>query len=456
MISLRPYQAELVDTARSRLASGVRSLVIQSVCGSGKTVLCAFMLRSAAEKQLDSWFICHRRELISQASATFAAVGLEHGIVGSGYESNVWPRVQICSVQSLRHRAKFLRKPKLIVWDEAHHQGAATWRAIFQENPQAFHIGLSASPVRTDGVGLGEFYKEMLCGPSIEDLTKQGYLSPYRVFAPSVPDLSGVRTRMGDYVKSELGSAMDKPTITGCAVAQYKKHMPGGRALVFCVSIEHSKNTAEQFVAAGIPAAHVDGETPDAERAAAINKLKSGELLVLTNVDLFGEGLSIDSLHGVVLLRPTKSVGLFVQHVGRALRIEPGKKEAIILDHAGLFQRFGFPEDLTWSLTLNGTRKASKGRDSAPPVAICPACFAAQYSGADRCAYCGHAFEIKRREIEEVEGELEELKRSEMRARKKEQGSAQSLQDLIALGKQRGYKNPVGWASYVFHGRKRK
>lgn len=455
MITLHPFQFDLIEKTRERMRAGVKKICIQSSCGSGKTVIAGHILKAAAEKGTDAWFICHRKEIASQASDTFNSIGVRHGLVASGATLDVMARTQICSVQSLRHRAKFLRRPGLILWDETTHLPASTWAAIYNEHKDAHHVGFTATPKRSDSKGLAEFYQEMICGPSMGDLISGGYLSPYRVFSPPCADLSGVHTSRGDYVRSELASVMDKPKITGDVLSHYFKHLTGKKALVFCVSIEHSQRVAAEFRAAGVASQHIDGETPDEERRDGIRKLEAGEIRIVTSVDIFSEGLSVNNLDAVICVRPTQSVGLFVQFVGRAIRTAPGKKEAIILDHAGLFQRFGFPEHLAWSLSLNSTRNARKVRDvSSPGVAICPACFAAQYSGADRCSYCGHALPIKKREVEEVDGELVELQRkAAVRERKIQQGGARTLEELIELGRARGYKNPYGWAAHLHKAR---
>lgn len=453
-MELRDYQIAILDKARARMQAGVRSLLLEAPCGSGKTVLTAHMLRTAASKDIDSWFVVHRRELIEQSSATFTAAGVSHGIAASGTTMNVWPKVQICAVQSIRTRQGYLRKPKLIVYDEAHHIAAATWKRIFDENPQAFHLGLSATPVRLDGKGLGDFFSEIIHGPTVEWLIQQGYLSSFKVYAPPGADMTNVPIRMGDYAKKEAAAAVDRPTITGSAIEHYKKLADGKRAIVYATNIEHSQRVVSEFNAAGVPALHIDGETSAVDRANGVDAFRAGRFKVLSNVDLFGEGFDLPALEVAILLRPTASLGLYIQQAGRALRPSVSKSTATIIDHVGNVARHGFPDEpREWS--LNSTRNARKVRDvSSPGVTICPACFAAQYSGADRCSYCGHALPIKKREVEEVDGELVELQRkAAVRERKIQQGGARTLEELIELGRQRGYKNPYGWAAHLHKAR---
>lgn len=453
-ITLRPYQEQIISEARELMAGGVRTIVIQAPTGSGKTALTAKMLGNTAAKGLVAWFVCHRRELIKQSVRTFNAAGISAGIVSAGFPFDPRFPIQIASIQTLAKRYLKMTPPKLIVWDEAHHIAAASWSRIHKAFPSAFHIGLTATPERLDGAGLREWFREMVTGPTVAWLIENKFLAPYRLYAPSGVDVSGMRTSMGDFVKSDLSAAVDKPTITGDAIKHYLKYAAGKRAVVFCVSVEHSKHVVTQFLAAGIPAAHVDGETNVDERDNAIKDFERGQTLVLSNVELFGEGFDLPAIEAAILLRPTKSLGLHLQQCGRVLRPNSGKVEAIILDHAGNTQRHGLPdEDRTWS--LDGRPRSKKSGDGPhASVRICPKCFAAQYSGKPACGFCKHVFAIDSRQVDQVDGELVEVDPSALRQqRAREQGGAQSLQDLIDLGRRRGYRHPERWAHHVFQAR---
>jgi superfamily II DNA or RNA helicase len=432
---------------------GVKSVLIQSPTGSGKTLLTAHMLGSAAERGLPSWFICHRRELIKQSDLAFSGEGINHGIIAANFLPNPTKLVQIASIQTLIRRFRKYRVPSLIVWDECHHIAANSWSQIFSTFPNSFHIGLTATPERLDGTGLNKWFRQMVKGPTVEWLIKNGFLSNYKLYAPSTPDLTKVRTRMGDYVGSELTAIVDKPSITGDAISHYKKLAFGKRAVVFCASIAHSKHVVQQFAKAGIPAAHVDGETANEERDFQVRRFKKGEIKILSNVELFGEGFDVPAIEAAILLRPTQSLGLFLQQVGRSLRPLAGKGHAIILDHAGNCARHGLPDDeREW--TLEGRERRRKGK-APEAVRVCPKCFGAQTRARTSCQYCEFVFEISPREVEEREGELSEVDVIATRkARKREQGQAQSLEALIALGKSRGYKNPHGWAWNILRVRK--
>lgn len=455
-MKLRPYQVDIINEARALMTSGNKSVIIQSPTGSGKTLLTADMLGAAADKGMTSWFVVHRRELIKQSMRTFADVGIPHGVVAAGFMGDPMHKIQIASVQTLARRHHRLRPPSLIVWDECHHVAAKSWSDIHAAFPKAYHIGLTATPERLDGKGLGKWFSAMVHGPAVTWLVERGFLVPYKLFAPSKIDLSDVRVRMGDYDKPGMILAVDKPKIIGDAIEHYQKHAPGKRAVVFCASIKHSKHVVNLFNEAGIPAAHVDGETDTIVRDEAVRRFERGEIKILSNVELFGEGFDLPALEVAILLRPTKSLGLYLQQVGRSLRPSPnsGKQAALILDHAGNCERHGLPdEERAWSLA---GRAGSGGRDGTPVgIRTCPKCYAVQRPGSANCRFCGALLPVKSREIQEQEGELVEVDKDAMRRRqaKRQQGRADSLEDLVALGRERGYRRPFLWAKHVFNAR---
>ena len=451
MIALRSYQQAMIDEARDQYRRGHNAVLLNLPTGGGKTVTASHIVHSAADKGKVCWWLCHRRELLAQASATFHGFDIPHSTVRSGHISNPDARVQVGSIQTIVNRLDHLPQPDLIVFDETHHIGAASWDAIFRRFPHAKKLGLTATPWRLDGKGLGAWYSAMVTGPTPGELIAAGSLSPFRLFAPAQPDLSDVSTVAGDYQRSALAQAMDKPAIVGDAIGHYRRLCAGRRAVAFAVGVEHSRNIAAQFIAAGIPAEHVDGAMSDAERDAAVERFRRGDTLILTNADLFGEGFDVPSIEAAILLRPTKSLSLYLQQVGRSLRPMPGKEAAIILDHAGNSIVHGLPDDeRAWS--LEDRPKRSKGAASENPVRQCTECFFV-YRPAPICPQCGHRAVAPVREIETVEGTLEEVRRTEAMQRKREQGRADSFEALVELGRQRGYKNPAFWASKVWASR---
>lgn len=455
-ISLRSYQQAIIDELRERLRNGAKSVLVQGPTGMGKTVIAAFMMDSLRSKGFRAWFACHRRELIRQTSLSFSKFGIDHAFIAAGFPADPRQLIQIAGVQTLANRHERLEKPKVILWDECHHISAGSWSAIRRGQPEAIHIGLSATPERLDGQGLDEHFETMILGPTVRSLIDQGSLCPYRLFAPAGVDLSSVHTVAGDYNRGELSTAMDKPAITGDVVAHYQRLCSGKRAVAFCASIQHSEHVAQAFRDAGIPAAHVDGETEPSLRDLRMREFAEGKILVLTNVDIAGEGVDIPGIEAVILLRPTQSLSLHLQQVGRGLRPAPGKTEAIILDHAGNSGRHGLPDDdRTW--TLQGRKKRKKKSDDATPVRTCKRCFAALNIAVKSCPFCGAPVEIQAREVEHRDGELEEVRRREgIIARKIEQRRAETLDELIALGRSRGYRRPELWGRAVMRYRQQR
>lgn len=452
-ILLRPYQTALIDDTRAALRSS-RSVLIQLPTGGGKTCIIASMLHTVRAKGKRAIFTVHRQELLDQTIQTFREFSLPHGIIAAGYTPYLAQQIQIASIDTLRARlAAGWRIPAtdLFAIDEAHHAVSKSWSAVKSYFSQAKVIGASATPERLDGRGLNAEFDALVSGPSVAELMEMGFLAPYRAFAPSTPDMQGVHTRMGDYVKSEVADRIDRPTITGDAVAHYLRLARDRRALVFCISIEHSRHVVEKFRSSGVVAWHLDGETDKGERRQAIAAFRRGEIKVLSNVELFGEGFDVPDAEVCIMLRPTKSLAMYLQQVGRVLRPALGKT-AMILDHAGNIARHGLPDDdRAWS--LEGREARNRDSDSAPPVRQCPKCYAC-HRPAPVCPSCGWNYEIKAREVEHVDGSLEEIDVEMQRiAHVREQAAAHTVEALIELGRKRGYKQPEKWAAHLWTAR---
>lgn len=454
-IELRDYQSEMLRGVYEKLQR-FRTVLLQSPTGSGKTVLASFMAQGTTRKRKRTMFLCHRRELIEQAEQTFTECDIPVGIIAPGWPGLPSAPVQIASVDTLKSRLdRVYDEPDLIIWDEAHHTAAAGWRKVRERFPQAFHVGLTATPARLDGKGLKDLFDGLVLGPSVRWLIEQGWLARYRAFAPSTPDTSEVHSRAGDFAKEELSKLMDDPKIVGDAVAHYQRLAPGKRAVAFCVDIEHSKHVAAQFAAAGVRAAHLDGGSDRNDRKRIVAAFRRGEIQVLSNVDLFGEGFDLPELDCSILLRPTKSLGVYLQQVGRCLRAAPGKDHALILDHAGNMAVHGLPDDeREW--TLEGRKKRPRGT---PTVMVreCPTCYAVHAMARQTCPECGCRYEVTGREIEHVDGQLEEIDLEKRRQqRRQEEQRAKTMEELTELGRARGYKRPELWAQHVYMGRKGK
>lgn len=464
MIQLRDYQSDLIARGRQQMRQH-RRVVFQLPTGGGKTPLASFMAGQTANGGRTCWFICHRAELVEQTSKTFRKFGIEHGIIAAGYPMNLVLHVQVCSIDTLKNRLDMLHPPDLIIWDECHHIGAAGWARVMASFPAAFHVGLTATPWRLDGSGLGEHFDAMVTGPSVAWLIENGFLSEYRYIAPPIADLSGIKKRMGDFVASEAAARMDKPKLIGDAISHWKQYASGMRSVGFATTVAHSQHLAGMFNAAGIPAAHLDGGTPKAERRAIIRDFAQGGLLHLFNVSLFGEGFDLAAIADmdvtidcVSMHRPTMSLSLFLQMVGRALRPAPGKT-AVILDHAGNYQRHGLPDDeREW--TLEGQEKKGRGDSDSgpPPPVVCEGCFnAIRRPLPPSCPHCGKSLVDPYKPPEVGDGELVEITSADKaelrRQQKREQAEAETMQELVTLAIRRGYQNPQGWAWKVWTGR---
>lgn len=440
---MRPYQDRILSEVKANFPAA-KAQVVVAPTGSGKTALAAASLHRAAERGKRSWFVVHRRELILQAAAAFNREGIEFGVVAAEFPAAPSKLVQVCSIQTLVRRLDTVTKPTMIIWDEAHHQAASSWETVFRANPQAWHIGLTATPQRLDGHGLDSYFTHLVLGPTVRELIDQGWLAPYKMYAPPGIDAEDFHVRMGEYVQREVVAAADRPHITGSALGHYQRLAPGKTALVFCASIVHSQHVAAQFQAAGIAAAHLDGDTPTSERDRILAEFRSGRITVLTNVSLFGEGFDVPGIHVVLDLAPTMSLTNWLQRCGRALRPCDGKDHAVILDAAGNAMRHGLPDDdRVW--TLAGREKNEEEKKLA--LKTCKSCFAVARPWEKVCPYCGAPFEYKPRVVRQVEGDLEEVDPEVLRrARKREERDCDSVEALTELGRRRKYQYPEQWA----------
>ena len=453
MISLRPYQSSLIDAVRSSYRGGNQRVLAVSPTGSGKTVVFSYIAQQSLARGSRTLILVHRQELLDQTSRTLTAFDVPHGVIAAGRSSDATERIQIASVQTLVRRLDRIAEPDLIVVDEAHHAIAGSWRKVIDRFPSARVLGVTATPQRLDGKGLGSVFDQMIMGPRVADLQRDGHLSAAKYYAPTTTDLSGVGNRAGDYDHAGLESVMDRPTITGDAVDHYARLAHGMPAIAFCVSIAHARNVAESFCRAGYDAATIDGTLSAEDRRERVLMLAHGRLSVLTSCEIVNEGFDVPVVGAAILLRPTQSLGLHLQQIGRVLRPAPGKTHAVILDHAGNLARHGRAEDdRDWSLQDKPKRKSGSGSDVLP-VRQCPECFCCHAPSEHNCPECDHEYEVQSREIEHVDGELVEFSRSRL-TRQQEVWKARTFDDLLRIQKARGYK--PGWARIVWGKKKNK
>ena len=415
MISLRPRQEKAINDIRAAYKAGRKAPLLRAATGFGKTAVSIFMIQQAIAKGQRVWFLAHLKEILNDTAGRLHSAGIPYGDIRAGFDANRMANIQIVSVQTAARRLDRLERPTLIIVDECHLAIAQTYQDVFewaQAGPKFYQPGgaklllLTATPTRLDGRGLGEVADTIVETCSTQDLIDEGLLAPIRYYAPQGPDLSSARTVAGDYNQADVAGIMDKPSITGNAVAEYRKVAHGRPAVAFCVNIKHAESVAAEFRAAGYRALAVSGESDTVERDAALRGLRDGQLDVVCNCALWVAGVDAPSIACIIMLAPTQSLTKYLQSIGRGLRTHIGKDCCIILDHAGNLARHGDPTQArTWSLNASGKQKAESGSS---PVKVCPACFATVYAGATDCS-CGHHFEPKERELREVEGDLSEV-----------------------------------------------
>jgi superfamily II DNA or RNA helicase len=463
--ALRPYQESAVEELRAAFRRGRRAPIYTLPTGGGKTLVFSYVTRNAVNHGSRVLILVHRQELLRQASTTLSRWGVRHGTIAAGQPMTT-QMVQVASVQTAVRRLSRMAPPNLIIIDEAHHVVAGSWQKIVEAFPRARLIGVTATPSRLDGRGLGVHcggaFDELIVGPSIAELIEGGFLVPPRVFAsPRHLNLEGVRTRGGDYAQDQLAQVMRQREIIGDAVTHYQRICPGVPAIAFCVSIEHAKQVAEQFSAAGWRARRIDGNMGGDERQAIVAALAEGDLDVMVSVDLVSEGFDVPACGAAILMRPTQSEALYLQQVGRALRPAPGKTCAFILDHAGNVARHGLPQEVRgW--TLDGR----VAREAAPDLKQCPTCYAMLPRATVQCPECEHFFGADaeadgmtgRGEPNQVDGELIELTpeiiEQHRAQRAREVHGARSREELMRIARSRGYS--PRWVDHIMAARGRR
>jgi len=309
----------------------------------------------------------------------------------------------------------------------------------------AWVLLLTATPRRLDGRGLKKVADIMVHGPETRWLIDNKFLSPYRAFAPFTPDMSNSRIEQGDFKIEDAANVMDQPSITGDAVEHYKKICAGTRAIAFATNVQHSKNICEQFNGAGIPAQHIDGKMSKKERDEAIDLFRQDKIKVLTNCNIVSEGFDVPDMETAILLRPTKSISLYLQQVGRALRYKEGKV-AFILDHAGNIFRHGMPCD-KFNWYLSDKDKSNGKSERAAPIYQCKFCFFCFEDQFDICPNCEMEREDRKKVLQHKKGQLGEIFPGEVknyrRASRDEIWSADTLEELLRIKTECNYK--LGW-----------
>lgn len=457
MIELRPYQQRGIADLRASIAGGARRPILLAPTGAGKTTIAGEMIRAAGAKGKRSVVIAPRRELVKQmAERIHALSGVHPGIIMAGHPLAMHRPVQVCSFDTLTAREKRMMIPRadLVVVDECHLSATKARREFLARYyGDAIIVGLTATPANDNGSGLGSVYDALVPVSTIAELTALGYLAPARYFAPSAPDLEGLKlAKGGDFQEDELGELMDAPQLCGDIVKNWLRIAEGRSTVVFCVTRAHSRHVCEQFTRRGIRAEHLDGETPAHERAGILARVESGETTVLCNVFVATYGLDIPRLACAVLARPTLNVCLYLQMVGRVLRTFTGKGDALVIDHAGVVERHGFVDaDIPWSLDVKETvterRERQRGEKKQPKEITCRQC-STVFSGRRDCPKCGFSMIPKGEAIPTYEAELEEVNTRKENSATDWPAKIAFIANLRAYAKERGHA--PGWAAHKY------
>ncbi|QDP49210.1 MAG: putative ATP-dependent DNA helicase [Prokaryotic dsDNA virus sp.] len=451
-MKLREYQLKAMSDVADKGWKHKKILLVAPT-GSGKTVIASALIQVALEKGHKCLFVAHRRELIMQCSKKLHDFDVNHGVIMAGKSATPRAKTQVASIQTFTIRSKkedFIKpEATLIILDEAHRSASKSFQDLMDLYPNAMFIGLTATPCRNDGKGLGSIYTEMVECSNIKELTELGFLVPTKIIAPTLPDLQGLRMLAGDYENRGLDKRVNTPKLVGDLVTHWLRHAKDRTTVVFAVSIAHSKYIAKIFNENGIPAGHIDGEMDELERERVLHDLKVGHIKVLSNCQVLTEGWDMPIVSCVVLARPTKSYGMYLQMVGRSLRPAEDKEDTLILDHAGCVYEHGFPADTPeWELTKSKIKRSQEPRNR--PIEkqpfTCVKCNTVyQPSRYNReCPNCGYVLNDIDKKVLVKQGRLVEVESIEVKLVNKKDWYAQ----LLYFAKQKGYKE--GWASHTF------
>jgi DNA repair protein RadD len=379
---LRPFQLDAVERVAQAARAGHKVIVLQSATGSGKSTMSCDIVRRAVSKGSRVLFIVHRRRLVDQFSDRLIDFQIDHGVLMRGHKMQKDCRVQVASRDTLISRVmrnEYMPPPPsdLVIVDEGRHAAAPEFRKLLEPFKDNRIILLDATPVMPDGRGLGPWATAIVCAAPVSQLIRDGYLVPVKCFAPDRKKEKG-RKRRG---------------IAGDLVDSWKEFAQGMPTVSFFGRVQHSREAVDSYNAAGIPAAHVDADTPDDVRDEIFDRLNSGSLKVVGNVGIIKEGVDVPCLGCCqIYMDPPGRVG-FLQAAGRVMRPFPGKAAAVLIDHAGAVFRHGFPdEDTEWTLEGNADEAFKKQHDEGQTAAAfyCSRCQLV-YHGDKACPQCGRA-----------------------------------------------------------------
>jgi len=356
-MQLRDYQSEILSKIEKEFESK-QSTMLQLATGGGKTICFAELTRRFREKDKKVLILVHRKELITQTADKLSKLGVKCGYISSEYHYQYGYFVYVASVQTIVRRLDKLQfRPDLIITDEAHHSTADSYRKIYDTYPNAKHLGVSATPIRTNGKGFDDIFQSMVQGVDIKWLIENGFLVEPQIFArPLKIDLRKIKLTAGDYNEKDLMNAVDRVEFYAEYVRNWKAKANDKQTIIFAINIMHATNIKNIYKSEGINVAFISAETPKEERDGIINRFRNGSIKVLVNVGIATEGFDVPNVECVQLCRPTKSLSLYLQMVGRGLRPATNKEKAIVLDHANCVFEHGFPHtERHW--TLKGIKR---------------------------------------------------------------------------------------------------
>jgi DNA repair protein RadD len=418
---LRPYQDAAFAALRERMAANVRRLLLVAPTGAGKGTLLAFMIARSVARGKRVLFIVAGRQLVDEFSQRLERqYAVQHGVVMAGHwrRNATWP-VQVASVDTLAsmlRRGEQLPPADLVILDEADLARADRFERPLAAYPDAFVIGVTATPVRADGKGLGALFDDLIVAATPRELIAQGFLSDYDglVFESALDAetlrAAGRSDRAAEEAYQQL-SAAKREMLNGDIVEKWHSFAAGRRTVGFAMTREHSRQIVERFNAErhhGAPIAkaeHVDGTMAWDVRQGIVGRIRSGESQIVSNVGILGRGVDIPSLEVCAFWRPTASLALFLQQAGRVLRTSPetGKRDALYLDHVGNVARHGLPDDdRQWSLA-DGIVPQEGDEQKATPLRECKKCRAVYMARKLACPRCGAVPEVKAQQTEIVE-----------------------------------------------------
>jgi len=381
----RPYQTFADAKLRENFRSGLRAQLLVQPTGTGKTFGAAMVIEGALAKGNDVLFLAHRKELIQQCSKTLDEIGVDHGIIKGKKHWRTRPgaRVQVASVQTLVRRQP--PQARIVILDEAHRCLNDTNQTILSWFPNSLVLGLTATPWRLDGRGLGSMFQTIVAPITYREAIDQGYLLPPRIYEPDRPNLKGIKRTGGDYNRKDLAKRLgEDPARVGNLVENWLEFGEGARTLCFATSVEDSEDIVRRFKDAGVRAEHLDGDTNETLRDEVLGRLESGETQLVSNVDVLVEGYDLPSLGCIILAAPTCSLTRYLQMVGRGSRIFENQKYFIILDHAGCVAKLGDPTaDRDWSLEDRKQKRETEGE-----MLTCPECMLMRPANVFHCPKC--------------------------------------------------------------------